>query len=115
MVTGDPYAWLVREMTLFTEQEPVHMSGLPTGSKGDMGAKSRNPLYKAHLEFSGTYDQIGTFVRDLENKFATSEIQSLSVSGNANDKDARHNATLDIALRVLLSEPPKKAESTKKI
>ena len=66
------------------------------------------------IEVSGTYDQIGAFVRDLENKFSTAEIQSLSMGGSADDK-GQHGATLTITLRVLPPEPSKKTEAKKLI
>jgi hypothetical protein len=36
-------------------------------------------MYACGIEVSGTYDQIGAFVRDLENKFSTAEIRSFSL------------------------------------
>jgi hypothetical protein len=97
MVTGDPFAWAVREISLLAEKEPVHMDGLHPAPKLEM--KSGAPLYSTRIEFSGTYDEIGAYVRDLENKFPTSEIQSLTVAGGPDDK-GHHAATLEIALRV---------------
>jgi Tfp pilus assembly protein PilO len=112
MISGDPFAWVVREVSLFAEQHPVKMGALHPGSRGDSGGSSKSPTYTMHLEFSGSYDEIGEFVRDLENRFPTAEIQSLLVSGTADDK-GNHSASLEIALRMQLSEPPKKAEAKK--
>jgi hypothetical protein len=97
MVSGDPFAWAVREFSLLAEQEPVHMVGLHPG--GRIETKLGSPSYSTRIEFSGTYDEIGAYVRDLENKFPTSEIQTLSVNGSRDDK-GRHEAALDIALSV---------------
>jgi Tfp pilus assembly protein PilO len=113
MITGDPFAWVVREISLLAEQHPVHVGGLHPGSKAESDGRSRSPIYKTRIEFSGTYDQIGVFVRDLENRFPTSEIQSLSISGNADDK-GEHTGMLDIGLRIQPPEPSKKAEAKRK-
>ena len=98
MVSGDPFAWAVREFSLLAEQEPVHVVGLHPGGKVE--TKLGSPSYTTRIEFSGTYDEIGVYVRDLENKFPTSEIQSFSVGGSRDDK-GRHEAAIDIALAVL--------------
>lgn len=113
MVSGDAFAWVVREISLFSEQQPVHVGGLHPGSKAESDGKSKSAIYRTRLEFSGTYDQIGAFVRDLENRFPTSEIESLSVAGSADDK-GEHTGTLTIALRMQPPEPSKKAEVKKK-
>jgi hypothetical protein len=110
MVTGDPFAWVVREISLLAEQEPVHLGGLHPAGKIEM--KSGSPSYSTRIEFSGTYDQIGAYVRDLENRFPTSEIQSLAVAGSPDDK-GRHEAALDIALRVQPTRASEKVEAKK--
>ena len=98
MVSGDPFAWVVREISLLAEQEPVHIVGLHPGGKVE--TKLGSPTYSARIEFSGAYDEIGTYVRDLENRFPTSEVQSFSVGGSRDDK-SRHEASLEITLAVL--------------
>lgn len=110
MITGDPFAWVVREISLLAEQEPVHMVGLHPAGKIDM--KSGSPSYSTRIEFSGTYDQIGAYVRDLENRFPTSEIQSLAVTGGPDDK-GRHEAALEITLRVQPTHASEKQEAKK--
>jgi Tfp pilus assembly protein PilO len=113
MITGDAFAWVVREISLFAEQHPVRVSGLHPGGKVESDGKSAGQIYRLRIEFTGTYDEIGEFIRDLENKFTTAEIQALSLSGVADDK-GRHGGTLDIALRMQPPEPSKKAEAKKK-
>jgi hypothetical protein len=110
MISGDPFAWVVRELSLLAEQEPVHMDGLHPADKVEM--KTGNPLYSTRIEFSGTYDQIGAYVRDLENRFPTSEIQSLSVAGSHDDK-GHHEATLEIAFHVQPTHASEKLEAKK--
>ncbi len=110
MISGDPFAWVVRELSLLAEQEPVHMEGLHPGGKIEI--KSGSPSYSTRIEFSGTYDQIGDYVRDLENRFPTSEIQTLSVAGSHDDK-GRHEAALEIAFRVQPTHASEKLEAKK--
>ena len=110
MISGDPFAWVVRELSLLAEQEPVHMTGLHPGGKNE--TKSGGPSYSMRIEFSGSYDQIGAYVRDLENKFPTSEIQSLSIVGTPADK-GRHDTSLEIALRVQPARATGKLEAKK--
>jgi Tfp pilus assembly protein PilO len=114
MVSGDPFAWVVREISLLAQQHPVRIAALHPGIKSDTTGESKGHAYACGIEVSGTYDQIGAFVRDLENKFSTAEIRSFSLAGNADDK-GQHGATLIITLRVLPPEPSKKTEAKKSI
>ena len=112
MISGDPFAWVVREISLLAEQHPVRINGLNAGARGESVGPLKGETYTTRIDFSGAYDQIGEFVRDLENRFPTGEIQSLSVSGNADDK-GQHGVTLDIILRLQPIESAKKAEAKK--
>ncbi|MGO9245263.1 MAG: hypothetical protein ACLPT4_00785 [Verrucomicrobiia bacterium] len=112
MVSGDAFAWVVREISLLAEQHPVRITALHPGIKSETTGESKGRTYMCGIDVSGTYDQIGAFVRDLENKFTTAEIQSLSMGGSADDK-GQHGATLTITLRVLPPEPSKKTEAKK--
>jgi hypothetical protein len=110
MITGDPFAWVVREISLLAEQEPVHMVALHPGGK--IETKSGGPTYSTRIEFSGTYDQIGAYIRDLENKFPTSEIQSLAVAGSRDGKGGLE-AVVEIALCVQPTHAPEKLGAKK--
>ncbi len=112
IITGDPFAWVVREISLLAEEHPVHVDGLRSGGKIESAGGSRCSSYTSRIEFTGTYDQIGAFIRDLENKFPTSEIRALSVSGSAGDK-GQHQALADLTLRVLPEQTSKTAEAKK--
>ena len=85
MITGDAFAWVVREISLLAEQHPVRIGGLNRW-QGRVGRKIQESDLHTRIDFSGTYDEIGEFVRDLENKFPTAEIQSLAIAGVADDK-----------------------------
>jgi len=86
MVSGDPFAWVVREISLLAEQHPVRISALHPGIKLDTTEESKGRTYTSGIDVSGTYDQIGAFVRDLENKFSTAEIRSLSLGATRTTK-----------------------------
>jgi len=111
IIAGDPFAWVVREISLLAEDHPVHVDGLRSGRIESAG-KSKCSTYTSHIEFTGTYDQIGAFIRDLENKFPTSEIRALSISGGAEDK-GRLQAAADLMLRVLPETASKTMERKK--
>lgn len=113
MVSGDPFAWVVREISLLAEQHPVRVTALHPGGRAESSGKSPSQTYTTRIDFSGTYDQIGEFIRDLENRFPTAEIQSLSVSGNADDKGL-HAVALDVALHRQPEVSSKKLEAKKK-
>ena len=111
MIAGDPFEWVVREMSLFTEKQLVHVDGLHPGGI-DSADRYKSRAYTLRIEFSGTYDQIGVFIQDLENKFPTSEIRSLSVSGGGDDKGV-HQAMANLVLRMQPEQTSKKAEAKK--
>ena len=46
--------------------------------------------YVTSFELEGTYDEIGVFVRDLENKFPTGEVRSVEVSGDSDVAQKLH-------------------------
>ena len=112
IIAGDPFAWVVREISLLAEEHPVHVDGLRSGSKVESASKSKCSTYTSRIEFTGTYDQIGAFIRDLENKFPTSEIRTLAVSSSADDK-GQHQAAADLTLRVLPEHASKTTETKK--
>ena len=61
----------------------------------------RSPLrqcYTTRLEFSGDYDQIGTFIQALENRFPQAEIRSLTIG--ATDAPSVHRVALELVLLV---------------
>ena len=112
MVDGDPLLWVAREITLFAEQQPVRVTSVQSGAKGHHSHRSRYETYSAKIELTGTYDQIGTFVRDLENKYPEAEIRSLDLVAGS----PHHRATIDLVLLIQpegLSNKTAAAESAK--
>ena len=98
MVDGNQFAWVIREISQLAESQPVNnVTTLP----GNVSPHVRNPAqqwYITQLEFVGDYDQIGMFVKELENHFPEAEIRSLNIL--ATEVPAIHRATLDLALLI---------------
>lgn len=109
MIRGDPFAWVVREITLLAEQHPIQVVGLRPGTKGEPAERPKFPTYLTRLEVTGNYDQLGAFIRDLENRFPTAEIRSLTVTGQ---EQGRHNAQLDLRLLIRPEKAGKKPETS---
>jgi hypothetical protein len=112
MISGDPFAWVVREISLLAEQHPVRVESLRPRGKTEFSSGTKCPTYTVHLEITAGYDEIGAFIRDLENKFPAGEVRALSVAGNANDK-GRHQAALDVMLLINPEPVLKKAQLKK--
>jgi Tfp pilus assembly protein PilO len=112
MIAGDPFAWVVREISLLAEGRPIRVIGLNPGSKIESAGKSKCAMYATRIDITGSYDQIGAFICDLENKFPTGEIRSLTVAGGPDDKN-QHQALLNLALVMQPEQPSKKTEGKK--
>ena len=100
MITGDPFAWVVREITLLSEGYPVHVMGIQPG------------------EIEAGYDELGVFLRDIENKFPTIQIRLLDLSVGETEGPKRH-ASLRLAFLIQpetvpgpISDKPKQEKKT---
>ena len=109
MITGDPFAWVVREISRLTENQPVQLRALAPGTRGSLTLKNRYATYSLHLDVTGRFDQIAEYVRALENQFVTGHLQVLELAGN---ESGEHRATIDLVL--LLVPEPKSIGPTKK-
>jgi hypothetical protein len=100
MVSGDPFAWVVREISLLAENHPVRVMSLRPGSLGQHTRNGRYKIYSTGLELEGTYDQLGSFLEALENKFSTSEIRSVQIVPiGAKQGDLRMSLALSLLAR----------------
>ena len=106
MVAGDPFSWCVREVTLLAEQHPIRVLSLRPGGRSPHRVKAQYEVFALQLELEGSYDDLGTFVKALENKFAASEIRQLEFQGGDATKTLRR-MSLSLAL---LMQPPTKEE-----
>ena len=114
MVSGDPFSWVVRQITLFAEKRPVHVLSMRPGTTSQSQQKSRFNIYSAHIEVEGGYDQIGQFVRDFENAFPTSQIRSLDLGEGSTGQADRH-AALELAFTVQPDSVSQKPKATAKV
>lgn len=112
MIAGDPFAWVVREISLLAEKHPIHIEGLHAGNKLELSGNSKCQPYSTRIDFVGNYDEIGEFVRDLETKFPMGEVRSLSVSASAEDQN-RQQASVDLILRIRAGQGSANAEGKK--
>ena len=80
MISGDPFTWVVRQISLLAEQHPVRVLAMRPGSKAQHELKSSYGVFTAQIEIEAGYDQLGVFLQDFENKFPTAEIRSLAIS-----------------------------------
>ncbi len=100
MVTGDPFSWVVRQISLMGEQHPVRVVGMTPGGKTQYALKPKYYVFTTHIDVEGSYDQLGAFIADLENKFPTAEILSLAVSPtDANEANRRAMIELGFLIR----------------
>jgi hypothetical protein len=113
MVSGDPFGWVVRQITLFAENHPVRVLSMRPGAKAPSQMNSRYSIYTAHVELEGGYDQIGEFVRDFENGFPTSQIRSLELAAIGTGRSDRR-AVLELVFLVQPESGSQKTESKPK-
>jgi Tfp pilus assembly protein PilO len=100
MVTGDPFSWVVRELSLLAEKHPVHVLAMRPGSAPGQVLNSRYASFVIHIEADGGYDQLGIFIRDLENSFPTATMRSLQLTPGDSVRSQCH-AVMEFALSVL--------------
>ena len=98
MISGDPFTWVVRQISLLAEQHPVRVLAMRPGSKAQHELKSSYGVFTAQIEIEAGYDQLGVFLQDFENKFPTAEIRSLGISPTDGSGPCR--AVLELAFLV---------------
>jgi len=113
MVSGDPFSWVVRQISLFAEKHPVHVLSMRPGTKTQNQQKSRFNTYTAQIELEGSYDQIGHFVRDFENEFPTGQIRSLDL-GEGNAGSVERHVAMELAFTVRPDSDSPKAKAAAK-
>jgi hypothetical protein len=106
MVSGDPFSWVVREISLLAEKHPVRVTGMRPGETAPNAQRTRYELFTARLEVEGTYDHVGVFIRDFENNFSTSQIRSLEMTAPDPGKPICRVA-LECAIPIQPSDPAK--------
>jgi len=106
MVSGDPFSWVVREVSLLAEKHPIHVMGMHPGTITPNTQKSRYDMFSTRLEVEGTYDQVGAFIKEFENSFSTSQIRSLEMSAPDPSRSVCH-VSIDCTLLMLPADSAK--------
>jgi Tfp pilus assembly protein PilO len=83
MVSGDPFSWVVREMSLLAEGHSVKVLSLRPGAMMDHGRVEKFKTYGTRIELTGSYDDVGAFVSAIENKYPTADVRSVSFQAGA--------------------------------
>lgn len=99
MVTGDAFSWTVREISLWAEQHPVRLLSIRPGVKGPHPRSGGYEVYGASIEVEGTYDQLGMFIKDFENRFPVGEVRLLEL-GASEGEGVKRRATLQLLFLV---------------
>ena len=105
MVSGDQFAWVIREISQLAESQSVGNVITQPGAVIPHARKSAYSWYVTHLEFSGNYDQIAQFIQTLENHFPEAEIRSVTIA--MTEAAGSQRAGLDLALLVQPVVTPK--------
>ncbi len=117
MISGDPFSWVVREISLLAEGHIVRVAALRPGSTYANIVRPKYEMFTTRIELEGAYDQIGKFIKELENAFVTGQIRSLEVT-STDPTHAQCRATLELALLERPDEAatpaPKSSEGVKK-
>jgi Tfp pilus assembly protein PilO len=83
MVSGDPFSWVVREMSLLAEGHAVKVVSLRPGALMEHGRVEKFQTYGTRIELTGSYDDVGAFVSAVENRFPTADVRSVSFQAGA--------------------------------
>lgn len=99
MVDGDAFSWIVREMALFAEKQTAHIVAVIPGGKTPYQPKPQYSVFSTRLEVTGTYDQLGRFVSDLENTYPTCVIRNLGMAmADASRGECRINLEMTLLM-----------------
>ena len=94
-------------MSLLAEKHPIRIVSLRPGVRSIPDPKLAYAEYSTHIEMEAGYDQLGAFLQDLENSFATGEIRQLEIAGGDPTRQERR-VSFDIALLMRPEAPPEK-------
>jgi len=113
MVTGDLFAWAVREISLLGEQHALRIVSLRPLGITPHRKKTRYEVFTVGIELAGGYDEIGLFVRDMENQFPTAEVRSMEMTGGEIAGRERHaNINVELLVRPRSFVKPEQGRKT---
>jgi hypothetical protein len=109
IIKGDHVAWLWREMGDFAEKEKMNRVAVVPESGGS-GVLPSNESFEsagASLTMYCGYHKLGQFVQNLENTFATLQVQQIEVLGGGSATPDTHTVRLQFQLLACREEKQK--------
>jgi hypothetical protein len=94
LVSGDPFAWLGREMGLMAEQNRVRLLGIAPMGPLSLGIRAGGApeMHGIRLLIACSYDRAGEFIANLENKYPTLEVRAIEITTDATSPDGQDRA-----------------------
>jgi len=106
MVSGDFYASLVNTVTKFKTRYNLEIPQFsPAASVTDCDLLPKFPYKQVRIVISGTgyYEEIGKFIADFENEYATSRLVNLELIPAAGPVDAKEKLTFRLEIVSLVA------------
>jgi Tfp pilus assembly protein PilO len=106
MVSGDFYASLVNTVTKFKTRYNLEIPQFsPAASVTDCDLLPKFPYKQVRIVISGTgyYEEIGKFIADFENEYATSRLVNLELTPYAGPVDAKEKLTFRLEIVSLVA------------
>ena len=106
MVSGDFYASLVNTVTKFKTRYNLEIPQFsPAASVTDCDLLPKFPYKQVRIVISGTgyYEEIGKFIADFENEYATSRLVNLELIPAAGPIDAKEKLTFRLEIVSLVA------------
>jgi Tfp pilus assembly protein PilO len=106
MVSGDFYASLVNTVTKFKTRYNLDIPQFsPAASVTDCDLLPKFPYKQVRIVISGTgyYEEIGKFIADFENEYATSRLVNLELIPSSGPADAKEKLTFRLEIVSLVA------------
>jgi len=102
MPTGNVETWLVKELSDIASRHQLTLLNtalLPIKSLSDF--KFKNQPYQLegfHLDFKGEFNQIGSFIKDVENSMPMIEVNDISITSGSEIAPYMHSASMSLCI-----------------
>ena len=110
MVSGDPYAWMLRTVGLLKLQHKIEIPSVGAPDVKDVNLLSKFPYKQASYGIGGTayFHDLGKFVADVENQYPYFRLVNLDISPEAalgsGEKEIRETLTFRMDI-IALTKP----------
>ena len=103
MPKGNAETWLVKALSdLASKHDDIKITNATLQELKDLSEfRFKDQPYKMvglQFEFKGDYNQIGTFLRDLENNMPLMEVDTLSITAGSESGPHMHAVTLRVSM-----------------